>query len=255
MKSSFVSLTSFCFLFVVVFSFSNSSSAAILVLQDGLEGYNGTEDATIYDLTVDFSNGASPDMTSGRTGNNSPNPSGGSLHRIAIRFDLSPVPTDVTILGVTLEIRLQRIPPSAPNDVAFSLHPIVADWNEGSVNGGMEGAAANPGDITWSSNLFITETWTTPGGDFGSPSATITASNTNGFQSWSSPQLTQDVIDWVAQPQNNFGWMLIGDESGPIRTTRGFNSSEANFAANRPRLIIVHDGVGASVDNWELYDR
>lgn len=236
-----------------ILSPSLSASAATLVLQNGLEGYSGTEDTTIYNLNVDFSNGASSDMTAGRTGDTSPNPSEGSLHRVALKFDLSTVPTDVTILGVTLEIRVSRIPPTTPNNVTYTLHPILSDWNEGSINGGMEGASANAGDMTWSSNLFGTETWTTPGGDFGPASATQTVPDTQGFRSWSSPQLAQDVIDWIAQPPTNFGWMLVGDESGPLHTARGFNSSETNTASIRPRLILVHDGQTTGVSDWSLY--
>lgn len=249
------SLPTAIFLFVlsIPIHFLHPAWGDPLILQNGASGYSGTDDASIYSENVDFSNGANTEFATGRIGNTAPNPPEGNLRRSAIRFDLSSISPNETILAATLELRLVAVPGLGPINADVALHPILADWNEGTLDGGQNGAPAESGDITWSSSQFGTASWTLPGGDFGPASATATVSRTPGVFRWSGPQLTQDVIDWILEPEDNFGWMVVGDESGTLRTARRFAASETGLVANRPRLLIAIEEIPASVEHWELY--
>ena len=55
--------------------------------------------------------------------------------------------------------------------------------------------------------------------------------------SWEGDDLTQDVAHWVSGEFNNFGWILVGDES-EILTAKRFNSRENPNVESRPHLTI-----------------
>ena len=46
-----------------------------------------------------------------------------------------------------------------------------------------------------------------------------------------------DVQGWLDDPSTNFGWLLLGNESG-TRTTKRFDSKDNPTEANRPALTI-----------------
>ena len=48
--------------------------------------------------------------------------------------------------------------------------------------------------------------------------------------------MTQDVIAWLENPQENFGWILIGDETQ--HSAKRFDSRESANASLRPQLSI-----------------
>src|SRR5207302_838656 len=46
-----------------------------------------------------------------------------------------------------------------------------------------------------------------------------------------------DVQNWLSSPGSNFGWIVIGDESG-TGTAKRFDSRENSTASNQPALTI-----------------
>jgi len=78
--------------------------------------------------------------------------------------------------------------------------------------------------------------WTTQGGDF---SPTVSASQSVGGigqYTWSSAQMIADVQSWVNNPASNFGWLVLGNETG-IATTKRFDTRES---ASPPVLTIEY---------------
>jgi hypothetical protein len=58
-----------------------------------------------------------------------------------------------------------------------------------------------------------------------------------GFYSWSGPGLVADVQSWLDNPQDNFGWVLIGNES-VAQTAKRFDTHENTETSFRPELSV-----------------
>jgi len=232
-------------LFVLLHSFA--AGAQPLVFEQGVDSYSGADDTTIFEENPDFSNGSSVNLFAGRTNNDE----GTTFRRTLIRFDVSSIPGGSFVTAVEFRLSVAQSPGGGPNPTQQTLHPLLKDWNPGSVNGGARGAAAGQDDATWSSNLFGTETWAAGGGDFGPASATEEVAQSGTTATWTGAGLVADVQSWIDAPASNFGWILVGDET-VLQTARSFRSSES--FSGRPRLTVtLGSAPTSSVRNWELY--
>jgi FtsP/CotA-like multicopper oxidase with cupredoxin domain len=195
---------------------------------------NSSKDNTLYEYVAadgDLSNALGDHFFTGETAMN-------RLRRGVLAFDIAGnIPAGSTITGVTLTLNMSKTPSNAAR--ATELHKLLADWGEGTSHaGGGEGAGApaTPTDATWRHRFFDTIFWTTQGGDF---SATVSASQSVGaigVYTWSSPQMTADVQSWLDNPATNFGWLVLGDESGSA-TAKRFDTREST---NPPVLTIQY---------------
>lgn len=230
-----------------------AAGAPAAELQDGLNGYAGTADATLYRDYPGNSNGGFPLIFSGATVNSS--------RRALIRFVLAQVPARRPVTQVQLTLVLDRSGLEAGENDVYSLHRLLAPWGEGTAasgdlsTGGI-GLPAESGDATWASAFHGSAPWETPGGDFATtPSATLEIGRwdairpENNTYTFASEALAEDVRFWLANPANNYGWILIGPEA-PARNARRFWSSEAEQAALRPKLMITETSLPA--DAWYL---
>lgn len=207
---------------------SQSQPAMVeLILENGVDDYDGTRDTTIYDESAN-SNGGGKHVFAGRTAR-------GAQRRALIAFDLSGVSDGVTIDEVSLSLTVSR---TQSGDTTVSLQRLTNDWGEGESAGfGQEGAGkpAAPEDATWSSNFHGSSDWETPGGDFAETiSATAIARGVGKTVTWTSEGLVADVQAWLDGEAENFGWILIGDG-----TAKRLHSSDGNAKeGQKPRLII-----------------
>jgi len=161
----------------------------------------------------------------------------GVVRRALVRFDLSALPAGAQVLSVQVEAFLIRV--REPQTIV--LHRITAPWSEGPANGGDAGigAAAGPGDCTWSQRSWPSLPWANRGGDF-----IAAASAGAGVSGWpapvqwvSTPALVADVQGWLNAPAGNHGWMMIGTESGTMNASRLASRDTADTSA-RPRLRV-----------------
>ena len=206
---------------------ASSVSAAIINLTP-------SKDNTLYEYDPaegDHSNGAGFHFFAGENGM-------GELRRSALAFDIAGhIPAGSTILAVTLSMNMSRTALDTARTV--ELHKLLADWGEGTSHAPGEegdGAPATPNDATWRHRFFDTIFWTNQGGDF---SATVSASQSVGpigQYAWTSAQMVADVQSWLDTPGNNFGWLVLGDES-TIATAKRFDSRES---ASPPMLTIQY---------------
>jgi hypothetical protein len=147
--------------------------------------------------------------------------------------------------------RLQLFEIRARDEHVVSLHRVLAAWGEAGSNGGDAGvgAAAQPGDATWSHRFWPTQTWSVRGGDFvASPSSSLSIALGPGAFTWpSTPQTVADVQRWLDQPSSNHGWMLIGDDLG-LQNAKRFGSRNNTTATARPVLIVAYDQAPAAAD-------
>jgi hypothetical protein len=196
------------------------------------------KDNTLYEsVSGSLSNGAGMHFFAGKNNQN-------SIRRGILAFDVaSRLPTGSTIDSVKLTLNMSK---TVSSGTTVSLHRVEADWGEGSSvgtgGGGGEGGGgtSSTDDATWIHTFFNTANWTNAGGDF---SATVSASQTVagiGTYTWgSTPQMVADVQDWLDNPTNDFGWILIGNES-QSQTSKRFDSKENPTDANRPKLTVYY---------------
>lgn len=209
-------------------------------------------DNSIYSDSPGNSN-ALGDLYSGKNANGSP-------RRALVSFDLSTgLPGGAQVTSATLMLHLKNAAsnPGHPN-ATMTLNRLSTSWGEGSsVAGGSGGAGvpASTGDATWSARFYDATTptnWTTAGGVFnGAASATSAVGTILGSYSWTSPQMAADVQSWFGAPANNFGWILVGDESTSA-TARVFDSREGSVSV-QPKLIINYNPVTPALnrrDTW-----
>jgi hypothetical protein len=181
---------------------------------------NAAKDNTIYFQSLpspgsgtDSSQGAGEAMFVGASG-------AGIVQRGLIAFDLNAIPAGSTINSATLTMDVNRISSYFTGSMDIDLWRLTSDWGEGSESsagpygGGGDGAPATAGTATWDENFFLSSNWITAGGDFSASTSASTTVTGTGPVNWSGANLVADIQAWVDGELSNFGWLLLGDESG-----------------------------------------
>ncbi len=192
------------------------------------------KDNTLYESdTGALSNGAGDHLFAGRTRQR-------ANRRALLAFDVA-VPEGATLDSVRLTLHMSRTVGTGGDAVA--LHRVLADWGEGASDApGNEGAgtAAATDDATWIHTFFDTGVWQNPGGDFGpAVSASVLVGGEDDYTWGSTPAMVADVQAWLDAPEENFGWMLIGDEETTLSAKR-FDSRENPDTTARPVLRLFY---------------
>jgi hypothetical protein len=198
-----------------------------------------SQDNTLYeDATGSLSNGAGQHFIVGTTALDPI-----QIRRGLIAFDLSSaISSGSTVLSATLILSMSR---TIAGTQPVALHPVLAEWGEGTSDadgaGGDEGigTAATPGDATWLHTFYDNSLWIMPGGDFAAAASATTLVGGLGSYQWSSPQIATDVQAWIDTPADNFGWLLLGNET--TTSAKRFDSRENPTEANRPVLVITYE--------------
>jgi spore coat protein A len=167
--------------------------------------------------------------------------------RALLQFDLSGVPAGSQIVSARLKLT-QTGGIADPQPFVF-LHRLTQAWGEGTTrfpspppctpNGApADGEWPTAGSATWNFAFYGGDPWSAPGGAF---DATIGAS-AQGVRpvnpmTLEGEGLLADVQRWIAHPEENHGWILVGDESHSATGLR-FASREATSPASRPTLTI-----------------
>ena len=195
-------------------------------------------DVSLYDsATGAVANGSGEHLFAGRTNN-------GLRRRALLRFDLGEAtgcPRGSVIESVQLRMVANR---GRGGNFTFGLYSLSEDWGEAASDAaGQEGngAPAVPGDATWVHRFFPTELWARAGGDFDAAVRDTALIGGNGAYTWgSNATMVADVQSWLDDPNSNFGWLLLGDET-QNQTVRRFASRNHETEADRPLLLLVCD--------------
>ncbi|MBN2412255.1 T9SS type A sorting domain-containing protein [candidate division KSB1 bacterium] len=215
-----------CFILMVL---SNTGNADQIQLNPG-------KDNTIYSDQVTNSNGAGPYLHVARSCGEI------YLRRALIAFEIAGnIPSGSTINSAAFTMRLNKSSLSG-NSSSVKLYRLLSDWGEGGSNAGTsggQGAPAQTGDATWTYTFYSTSFWSAAGGDFnGFYSATKTVGSSAIFYTWgTTAQMVSDVQGWLDNPDSNFGWIIIGDESIDY-TGKRFCSRDNSTASYRPVLTV-----------------
>jgi len=193
------------------------------------------KDNTLYeDVTGSISNGAGSHLFVGKTNT-------GAIRRGLISFDIAgSLPSGATITNARLELHMSR---TTAISQTVSLHRLTRNWGEGISNANANeggGVPATPGDATWLHTIFNTQLWATPGGDYlPSPSASTPVGGIDTYTWGNNPTIISDIQQWIDNPGNNYGWILIGNEN-QTRTTKRFDTKENPLEETHPNLIIEY---------------
>ena len=159
------------------------------------------------------------------------------VRRALLEFNIaaSGIPTGSLINSVSLALTQTKIGPAG--SATFELHPLLAAWGEGTSVGTGAGGSASAGDATWNFRLFNTNSWATPGGDFGATSGTTVFGTTNTTYTFASQAgLVTDVQNWLNSPGSNFGWVLRAANEAAV-SARELGSRESSPSL-QPTLTI-----------------
>jgi hypothetical protein len=195
------------------------------------------KDNTLYeDSSGAFSNGAGYYFFAGRSSQAT-----NSIRRGVIKFDVyGSIPPGAVILDAELELYMSR---TSFGPTTVEVHRLLTAWGEGISDApGEEGGGdiATTDDATWLHAYYDTALWSTPGGDFNVSTSTSSLVDSVGFYTFpSTSELVSDVQEWYVNPGQNFGWILLGDESTG-GTSKRFDSRENPLAVNRPVLRVTY---------------
>lgn len=172
----------------------------------------------------------------------------GQRRRGLISFDLAAfadgIEGDIVVNSVALTLSLSQGGGAA---TMIDFHRVTTAWGEGTSDAsGNEGggAPATPGSATWLHTFYAESFWTNPGGDFLASVSGSLSLGENGVYSVSSEGMRQDVAAWITGASENFGWILLGDET-QFGTARRFDSSRNAVPEGRPVLLIDYSVVPA----------
>lgn len=193
-------------------------------------------DTTLFESTTGvLANGAGQFLFTGRTDQ-------GKRRRALLRFDVaSAIPQGATILEASLHMQVSR---TIAGPVTHRVFVVATDWGEGASDAPSQegtGTAPEPGDATWLHTFFDTDFWPAPGGgDFPAEEARATLSIDDvGSYVFTSPLLADDVQDWLDGTLDNFGWIILGDET-TITNAKQWRSRESANTAQRPQLVVKY---------------
>lgn len=227
----------------------------LVILENGYDGYSGAKDNTIYEESEN-SNGGGEFLFVGSTDYITADY---YRRRGLIKFDLSDIPQDAVVTWASLEL---TVAPYNTDIVPIRLHKLTADWGEGFQVGENEEEMGSPaflGDATWLSNFYDISTWINPGGDGQyneSPSASGFAGDIGEVVELSNPAMTEEIQAWIDGTDDNYGWIIIGNEN-QIGSVKTFYSSESvEEPSARPRLVIEYisgQQIAVELDDWNAY--
>ena len=164
--------------------------------------------------------------------------------RSIIRWDLSLLPQDITIVSARIE--LYRYDGEAESDMPIALYRLTRKWTEGTGYNFWPESGYSPDGATWTLAAPGTA-WTTPGGDYDTSSdyghgangivgqTTLPVSLQNG---WISLEATAAVRAWIEQGVPNRG-LLFHPQSGEY-TYHYFCSRNHDTPNRRPKLVITY---------------
>ncbi len=192
------------------------TAPATVILQEGLNGYQGTDDSFLDTWYPDLNYGSVWAMVIRADG----------IKRPIIRFDLSAIPPGSTVTTATLELFSDDTYGSAGTPLTVAAYMLRRSWLESQVNWNQ----AAPG-----------QNWSTPGADdivSDRSDVIVDVTTMTDLGTWYSWNVTAAVQEWVADPGTNKGLLFLGS-SNQSAEYRFFSSEYGSASTYRPKLTIT----------------
>lgn len=193
-------------------------------------------DNSLYEsATGSLSGGAATGVFCGVTGGN-------LKRRGLVWFDVAAaIPTGALVVDAQLTINVAQSGSFAP--VVVHAHRALQDWGEGTsvpAGGGGGGAPATTNDATWLHTFYPGSFWNNAGGDYAANASFDIVTPPLGLcSSTLTAGIANDVQSWIANPTQNFGWLLKTDEALPFVALR-FDSRENSTFGTPPVLSVTY---------------
>lgn len=206
----------------------NPVTSTTISLQEGANGYSGTQDTFIGARAYP------PENVANFGGATVLRTFSVDDRRILIRFDLSQIPAGSTVSAANLAFFMQSNDyPSNPN---IDCYRLTQDWAEGTKVNEWD----TPADgVSWSSRGPGKGNWTQAGGSI----AEKICSSSVAVGQFTSCDLKSALQQWVNGSAANYGVMCSNSVS--YANDMIFSSSESSTAANRPKLTITYGTSGS----------
>lgn len=206
---------------------AHQASAVMVVFQNGLNGYTGTQDTYI-------SAAASQQEKNYGTADKLILRAGSTPRNILISFDINSLPENLCIDSATLSLYKLR---TTVDPIGSAYKIISGSWSEG------DGGNATTGDVDWNHRIHGGTAWNTPGlganTDYELPAADSENLTVNGWYTWN---ITSIFQNWYNGIDPNYGLVFKATGDTPFLE---FASSENGYCYKRPKLIInYHPGCG-----------
>lgn len=190
----------------------NSLGNTTVTFQDGVSGYTGTRDTYTYQVSPATVRGAENLIIQDRNPGSIPEDERTSL----LRFDLSAIPANVTIVSAQLDFYVDS------EGQGFDMYRMRTAWNEATASFASIGNRHFAPDGV-DAEIAMDTRW--PGVDGYTGPITVSV-----------PPST--IRAWVSGTMTNNGWLMVsahGDDGVQLR------SSEHATIANRPKLTVVYN--------------
>lgn len=162
------------------------------------------------------------------------------LARAVMKFDLSSIPSGVTIIDATLEIYKYGNYSSYTKSDVYEVYKVTKEWNE---NG-----------ASWIKSTSSVN-WDIYGGDYES-TALSSFSYSGSYNGWFDFSVTSALKDFIDNPSINYGLIVLvpgGVDSVYDNQTKDqetyFHSSEASDESLRPKLTVTYDPGTSTMQN------
>ena len=235
MKKNFKHLTAgtvFLFSFLVIIFSANEKAYSV---QDTITLPSYFDNTLYEDASGMLSNGRGKYMFAGK-GNT------GLIRRALMNFlVIEFFPPCSKILSVNLKLHLAG---GNPENKTIEIRKVLERWGQGSSDApGLEenGTSASSYDATWIHRYYSTDNWSSPGGVY---SGTVSASATVGGPGYyyfnSTPELVADFQSWLDNPSDEFGWIVLGDETSDS-TAKRFHTVDADTIEFHPEVTVIYE--------------
>ena len=181
-------------------------------IQQGFKGYQGTTDTTIFAWNATQTAGEEPTFRT-TTGN---------VRHALVRFDVSGLPAGAFNIKASMHVHVDQPGPAPVQMQAFK---VLRGWSEE--------------NASWR-NATASIVWSIPGcSGLGTDRMPLPfhSVDTPPVSQWVSFDVTELINQWLADPAENYGVLLVAKGS-TSQQTFSFVSSENNNVTRRPKLIV-----------------
>ena len=162
------------------------------------------------------------------------------LARAVMKFDLSSIPSGVTIIGATLEIYKYGNYNGYTKSDVYEVYKVTKEWDENGASWIKRNSSLN---------------WDRYGGDYES-TALSSFSYDGSYNGWFDFSVTSAIKDFIDNPSINYGLIVLvpgGVDSVYDNQTKDqesyFHSSEASDGSLRPKLTVTYDPGTSTMQN------
>lgn len=199
---------------IIIITYTISISQTTAILQQGLNGYTGCEDAF---LQIDNGGYGNYNFL---TFEECPSWGPTHFHRVVIRFDCSDIPSHARVTSAYLSLTGNEFAGYGQANVC--IYTLDQTWKEN--------------EVSWTS-ATNNSSWQNPGGDY----TNLVLKQQEGFNSTKTFNfdVTSAVGNFVKNPSSNNGFVLIPERIADI--VYHFKSKEHSDNSDRPKLTITYD--------------